>query len=383
MLGALPPLPQNSDAPDLKGPRMHRRLFAQGTALSALTTLAAAGSFPLGAHAKAPSASFAPRLLKPPRLRERGVIGIVSPGSYMEADALEQCVRRIEGLGFSVRLGAHVLARRGHLAGTVTERVADLHTMFADDSVRAIWTSRGGYGCSGLLPYLDYGLIRRKPKILLGYSDITALLLGIYQRTGLVTFHGPVAWSSLTDFSVQHLLPLLMYPRAQTTLALAPENLAKALTNPFFKTRTLRAGVGQGTSQGRLLGGNLSVLCGLLGTPYMPGLRDAMLFLEEIGEPPKKIDRMLTQIAQQPDYAHMAGAVCGVFEKCGPTDTDPSLTLDEVLDSALSAQAAERWPAVYGYSFGHIAHQVTLPLGVRARLDSTAQTLTLLEPAVG
>ncbi|OYU30805.1 MAG: LD-carboxypeptidase [Comamonadaceae bacterium PBBC2] len=364
---------------------MHRRLFGQTTALGALTTLATVGSLgavPLAAYASAEHAGTtpAPRPIKPPRLPDRGVIGIVSPGSCMEADALEQCVRRIEGLGFSVRLGPHVLARRGHLAGSVAERVADLHAMFADDSVHAIWTSRGGYGCSGLLPHLDYGLIRRKPKILLGYSDITALLLGVYQRTGLVTFHGPVAWSSLSDFSVQHLLPLLMYPRAQTTLALAPENLAKAQTNAFFKTRTLRAG--SGSNQGRLVGGNLSVLCGLLGTPYMPGLKDAMLFLEEIGEPPKKIDRMLTQIAQQPDYARLAGAVCGVFEKCGPTDSDPSLTLDEVLDGALGAQAPERWPAVYGYSFGHIAHQVTLPLGVRARLDVGAQTLTLLEPAV-
>ena len=300
----------------------------------------------------------------------------------MEADALEQCVRRIEGLGFSVRLGAHVLARRGHLAGSVPERVADLHAMFADDSVHAIWASRGGYGCSALLPHLDYGLIQRKPKILLGYSDITALLLGIYQRTGLVTFHGPVAWSSLTDYSLQHLLPLLMYPRAQATLALAPENVAKAQSNPFFITRTLRAGANPGLGQGRLLGGNLSVLCGLLGTPYMPSLKGAMLFLEEIGEPPKKIDRMLTQLAQQPDYARMAGAVCGVFEKCSPTDSDPSLTLDEVLNSAFGSPAPERWPAVYGYSFGHIAHQVTLPLGVRAMLDTEAQTLTLLEPAV-
>lgn len=348
---------------------MDRRRFAQGTALSL------AGALPMAAHAAARPV----RALKPPRLPEGGVIGIVSPGSFMEAEALEQCVRRIEGLGFRVRVGAHALARKGHLAGSVAERVADLHTMFADDNVHAIWASRGGYGCSALLPHLDYGLIRRKPKILLGYSDITALLLGIYQRTGLVTFHGPVAWSSLSDFSVQNLLPLLMYPRAQTTLALAPENLAKAQTNAFFAPRSLRTGTGTGT----LVGGNLSVLCGLLGTPFMPALKDALLFLEEIGEPPKRIDRMLTQIAQQADYAHMAGVVCGVFEKCGPTDNDPSLSLDEVLESALGPQAPETWPAVYGYSFGHIAHQVTLPLGVRARLDAGAQTLSLLEPAVG
>lgn len=352
---------------------MYRRLFGQSLALGALGSAAAAPSL------ARTSTHSSVRPIRPPRLPERGCIGIVSPGSAMEADALEHSVRRIEGLGFSVRLGQHVLARKGHLAGSVQARVADLHAMFADDGVHAIWASRGGYGCSGLLPHLDYSLIRRKPKIVLGYSDITALLLGIYQRTGLVTFHGPVAWSSLTDFSVQHLLPLLMYPRAQTTLSLAVENVAKGQTNPFFQSRVLRPG----TAQGRLLGGNLSVLCGLLGTSYMPSLKDALLFLEEIEEKPARVDRLLTQLAQQPHYAQLRGLVCGVFDKCGPTGNDPSLTLNEVLDDALGMHAPEHWPAVYGYSFGHIAHQITLPLGVTARLDTAAQTLTLLEPAVG
>lgn len=327
------------------------------------------------ASARAASAPARMRLRKPRRLREGACIGVVSPGGLMEAEALEKCVRKVEALGFKVRLGEHVLARHGHKAGTVEQRVTDLNAMFADDSVDAIWTTRGGYGSSALLPYLNYALIRRKPKILIGYSDITALHLGIYKHTGLVTFHGPVLWSSFSDYSLEHIRKILMEPAPHYTMALSPENVAKGASNPAYIPRTFHAGV----AEGRLLGGNLSVLCNLLGTRHMPVLQKHLLFLEEITETPKKIDRMLTQLRLTPGYDSLAGVVCGVFDECIPTDTDPSQTLDEVLDENFAAFTK---PAVYGYSFGHIARQYTLPLGVRARLDTEAQTLTLLEAAV-
>ena len=293
----------------------------------------------------------------------------------MEAEALEKCVRKVEALGFKVRLGENVLARHGHKAGTVEQRVADLHAMFADDSVDAIWTTRGGYGSSALLPHLDYGLIRRKPKILIGYSDITALHLGIFKHTGLVTFHGPVLWSSFSDYSLEHIRKILMEPVPRYQMPLSMDNVAKGATNPAYVPRTLHAGI----AEGPLLGGNLSVLCNLLGTRHMPELHKHLLFLEEITETPKKIDRMLTQLTLTPGYNSLAGVVCGVFDECQPTDTDPSQTLDEVLDENFAAFSK---PVVYGYSFGHVARQYTLPVGVRARLDTQEQTLTLLEAAV-
>ena len=293
----------------------------------------------------------------------------------MEADALEKCVRKVEALGFKVRLGENVLARHGHKAGTVAQRVADLHAMFSDDSVDAIWTTRGGYGSSALLPHLDYALIRRKPKILIGYSDITALHLGIFKHTGLVTFHGPVLWSSFSDYSLEHIRKILMEPAPRYRMPLSMDNVAKGATNPAYVPRTLHAGI----AEGPLLGGNLSVLCNLLGTSHMPVLHKHLLFLEEITETPKKIDRMLTQLTLTPGYNSLAGVLCGVFDECIPTDTDPSQTLNEVLDENFAAFSK---PVAYGYSFGHVARQYTLPMGVRARLDTEQQTLTLLEAAV-
>ncbi|MBC7918398.1 MAG: LD-carboxypeptidase [Rhodoferax sp.] len=344
---------------------MDRRAFSQW--------VMAAGLMATGVPAIA--APTRPRLRKPRRLREGACIGVVSPGGLMEAEALEKCVRKVEALGFKVRLGDNVLARHGHKAGTVAHRVADLHTMFADDSVDAIWTTRGGYGSSALLPHLDYALIRRKPKILIGYSDITALHLGIYQHTGLVTFHGPVLWSSFSDYSLEHIRKILMEPAPRYEMALSADNLAKGASNPAYIPRTLHAGV----AEGPLLGGNLSVLCNLLGTRHMPALQKHLLFLEEITETPKKIDRMLTQLRLTPGFDSLTGVVCGVFDDCIPTDTDPTQTLDEVLDENFAAFSK---PVVYGYSFGHVSRQYTLPQGIRARLDTEAQTLTLLEAAV-
>ena len=346
---------------------MDRRTFSQW--------LAATGLVAADAMACAHAATLPPRLRKPPRLREGACIGVVSPGGLMEADALEQCVRKVEALGFTVRLGANVLARHGHKAGTVAQRAADLNAMFADDSVDAVWTTRGGYGSSALLPHLDYAQIRRKPKILIGYSDITALHLGIYQHTGLVSFHGPVLWSSFSDYSLEHLRKILMEPAPHYTMALSADNLAKGASNPAYIPRTLHAGV----AEGPLLGGNLSVLCNMLGTPHMPTLHGQLVFLEEIAETPKKIDRMLTQLTELPGYGSLAGVVCGVFDDCAATDAEPSQTLGEVLDENFAAFSK---PVVYGYSFGHIPRQYTLPVGLRARLDTEAQTLTLLEPAV-
>lgn len=352
---------------------MDRRTFSQWSALAGLATTGLAGNAATRVASK--SAPVQARLRKPPRLREGACIGVVSPGGLMEADALEKSVRKVEALGFKVRLGENVLARHGHKAGTLEQRVADLNAMFADDSVDAIWTTRGGYGSSALLPHLDYALMRRKPKILIGYSDITALHLGIYQHTGLVTFHGPVLWSSFSDYSLEHIRKILMEPAPTYTMALSPDNLAKGASNPAYIPRTLHAGV----AEGPLLGGNLSVLCNMLGTPHMPALGKHLLFLEEITETPKKVDRMLTQLTQTPGYDSLAGVVCGVFDECIPTDTDPSQTLQEVLDENFASFSK---PVVYGYSFGHISRQYTLPLGIRARLDTEAQTLTLLEPAV-
>ncbi len=315
------------------------------------------------------------RLLKPRRLERGDLVGLIAPGGVVDEALIQKCVANLESLGFSVKPGANLRAARGGYAGTVEQRLEDLHAMFRDREVAAIWAARGGSGCPALLPRIDYGLVRRNPKVLVGYSDITALHLALYAHAGLVSFHGPVASSTFSDYSVAQLHAVLMEPRERTVLPIAEEQLARAESQPQLAPRTFRSG----RAQGRLIGGNLSTLCALVGTPYLPPTRRALLFLEEVGEAPYRIDRMLTQLRQAGLLAPAAAAMLGVFQRCEATDGEPSLTLAETLEGQLSGLGI---PAAYGYSFGHVPQQYTLPVGVRASLDTEARTLTLLESAV-
>jgi muramoyltetrapeptide carboxypeptidase len=315
------------------------------------------------------------RLVKPPRLRSGDLVGLIAPGGVVDDTLIEKCVKNLESFGMRVKVSANIRAARGGYAGTVAARVEDLHAMFLDRDVKAIWAARGGSGCIHLLPKINYSLIRNHPKILIGYSDITALLLAIYRHAGLITFHGPVASSTFSDYSAAHLKAMLMEPQPRFEINMSIQNAEKALQEPQFAQRIIREGV----ATGRLLGGNLSVLSALIGTPYAAELSGALLFLEEIGEAPYRIDRMLTQLSQSGGLKNVAGAMLGVFQKAVATDGEASLTLAEVLDDHF---AQLKTPSVYGFSFGHIAQQFTIPVGVRARLDTTNITLTLLESAV-
>lgn len=314
-------------------------------------------------------------LVKPPRLRRGDLVGLVAPGGYTSDAAIEKAVRHIESLGFRVKQGAWLREVWGNYGGTVAARIADLHGMFRDPEVKAVWAIRGGSGCISLLKHLDYALIRANPKVLLGYSDITALHLAIRRQAGLVTFHGPVASSTPSSYSDGHLLSVLMEPQPHYTIAMAPENAERARTEPHYAVRTVHAGV----ATGPLVGGNLSLVSALAGTPYAADWKDAILFIEEVNEEPYRIDRWMTQLDLAGDFDKAAALMIGICDNCGPQGEGSALTLDETLDVHLQPL---RVPAVTGYSFGHIRHQFTMPLGIQARLDTAAQTLTLLEPAV-
>jgi muramoyltetrapeptide carboxypeptidase len=338
--------------------------------------MAAALLLPLASRpARARSATHMTPLIKPPRLARGDVVGLVAPGGYTTDAAIEQAVRHIEALGLCVKQGTYLREVWGNYGGTVAARIADLHAMFRDPQVKAIWAIRGGSGCISLLRHLDYRLIRTHPKILLGYSDITALHLAIHRHAGLVTFHGPVASSTPSDYSTQHLLAVLMEPRDAYTIPMSVENDLRALDDPWYATRTVHGGV----AEGRLIGGNLSLVSALAGTPYAADFTGSLLFIEEVNEEPYRIDRWLTQLDLAVGLDRAAGVMVGICENCGPQGDGPSLTLDETLDVHLRPLRA---PAVTGYSFGHIRHQFTLPVGVRARLDTAARTVTLLEPGV-
>lgn len=321
------------------------------------------------------SAAGAPRLVKPPRLRDGDWVGLVSPGGVVGDEGVQKRVANLESLGFRVKLGDHVRAAYGGYAGTPMQRAADFHRMLEDPEVRAIWAARGGSGCLQLLPHIDYERVRRHPKIVIGFSDLTALHLALHHKAGLVTFHGPTAGSTFSEYSVANLRAALMEPRAPAPMALSEEHLRKAADQAQFRPRTYKAGV----AEGPLFGGNLSMVCAMMGTPYLPSARGSLLFLEEVGEAPYRVDRMLTQLAHARMMAQARGVLLGVFQKCEPPDDEPSLTLAETIENHLGAS---RVPAVYGYSFGHVPHQYTLPVGIRARLDTEARTVTLLEAAV-
>ncbi|MCY7387860.1 MAG: LD-carboxypeptidase [Burkholderiales bacterium] len=355
---------------------MNRRQFSYW-----LTALAATSLFCGNVFARRHPAVMR-RLIRAPALKSGAVVGLIAPGGVVDDSIIQSCVKNLESLGFTVKPGASLRAARGGYAGTVAQRIADLHAMFEDREVAAIWTARGGSGCTSLLPHIRYDLIRRHPKILIGYSDITALHLALYRRAGLVTFHGPVAWSTPNDYAVSQMQAVLMNPRSQTEIYMSVENERKVTTQSEFSLRTFRHGV----AEGRLIGGNLSVLSALIGTPYAAEIENHLVFLEDVREPPYRIDRMLTQLQQsvgnrgeRDGLKRAAGIMLGVFSRSRATDSDASLTLEEVLDDHFAALPI---PAVSGYSFGHIAHQFTIPMGINARLDTQSQTLTLLEAAV-
>lgn len=315
-----------------------------------------------------------PKLLKPPRLRPGQTVGLVCPATaaFLQEE-VEIAKESIEALGLKVREGKSLRSRYGYLAGTDEERAADLHAMFADPEVHAVFVMHGGWGCSRLLPLLDYDLIRRHPKILMGYSDVTALLLGIQARTGLVTFHGPVGASTWNAFSVDYLRRLLF--DGEAVIYQNPTDKGDNLTQVENRIRTLRPG----KVRGRLLGGNLTVLTAIVGSPYLPDWKDAILFVEDVGEKIYRIDRMLTQLALADILPRLKGFVFGHCSDCPPGEGYASFTLEEVLDDHI---VPLQIPAFSGSMIGHIKDKFTVPLGVEAEIDAATGSIRLLEGAV-
>jgi muramoyltetrapeptide carboxypeptidase len=344
---------------------------------SALATAALAAALPAAAHATArrPTHAMKHTLIKPPRLREGDLVGLIAPGGHTSDASIEKSVKHIEALGFRVRQGANLREVHGNYAGSVQQRIADLHAMFADPEVKAIWCIRGGSGCISLLAAIDYALIRAHPKVLLGYSDITALHLAIHRHAGLVTFHGPVASSTPSSYSTEHMLAVLMDPQPTYTIPMAMENARRSADEPHYAIRTVR----EGKATGPLMGGNLSMVSALAGTAYAADFRNSLLFIEEVNEAPYRIDRWMTQLDLSVGLSRAAGVMIGICDNCRGHDEDITLTLDQTLDIHLQPL---KKPAVTGYSFGHIRNQFTIPVGVRATLDTERQTVTLLEPAV-
>jgi len=305
-------------------------------------------------------------LVLPPRLRRGGTIGLVAPAGVLRGTSqLTDSMRAVRDLGFEPRAGRHVLARHGFLAGTDRQRADDLMDMFTDDSVDAILCVRGGWGCARILPLLDYDAIRANPKPLVGYSDVTALLLALYHRAGLVSFHGPVGISTWPGTTARSFLDVLVEGRA---LRIEGETRARRIAG-----QTVRGGV----AEGPLAGGNLSVIAGLAGTGYLPDLDGHVVFFEETGEESYRLDRLMTQLRLAGVLRRPAAVVFGQCDNC--TDGGSAWTATEVLRDHLGDLGCPAW---LGAPVGHVSPVHTLPVGVRVRTDADAGTLEMLNPAV-
>lgn len=315
--------------------------------------------------------------LKPEVLRAGDTVGLITPATYVsDPDRIALAGRTLEYFGLKWRFGKNVRKREGYLGGSLEERAEDLHEMFRDRDIRGIFCVRGGYGTAALLDRLDYGLIKANPKIFLGYSDITALHLGIQKMTGLVTFHGPMALAAFTEYTQKHFRDALFGTAPLGELTNPPES------NTLRPNHTLRT-VRGGSARGPLTGGNLSLVTSTLGTPYEIDTRGRIVFLEDVGEEPYRIDRMLTHLHLAGKLSQAAGIIWGECNDCTPRKFDPgfesSFSTGEVVDRILGRL---RIPVLSGLTIGHTSDQLTLPLGVTATLDADQGRLIVEEAAV-
>jgi len=349
--------------------RSFLRLAAAGAAGSLFTSSAVlAKKKPKAAAAPAP-APIKPRVLKP-----GDTVGLIAPASYtFDLWRLDAAAARVQALGLKPKFGKYVRGRRGFLSGTDDERLEDLHAMFADAGVAAVFALQGGYGTPRLLDRIDYDLIRRNPKILLGFSDITGLHLAIGREAGLVTFHGPNMLGSLPPRTFELLKKALFVaePLGDVTNPEEADPLSAE-----FPLHTVTPGV----ARARMVGGNLTLVSATMGTPFEIETKDRILLIEDTGEAPYRIDRMLVQLKLGGKLQEAAGIVFGSCSDCTASRSSFELTLSlsEVLDELL---APLRKPVLAGLLFGHTKEKSIIPMGVEAELDAGAKRLTIVESA--
>lgn len=309
--------------------------------------------------------------LKPKAIKQGDVIGVIAPASAPASqEKIDKGAEYLEGLGYRVKLGKNVRALRGFLAGTDQQRAADINEMFGDKRVRAIMAVRGGYGTPRLLPLIDYALVKRNPKIFVGYSDLTALQLAMFAKTGLISFSGPMVGVEMSK-GIDPFTEENFWKMVTSTKKLGVMN------NP--DGRSLET-IHKGVTAGILLGGNLSMMTSIAGSPYLPSFKNSILYLEEIEEECYRFDRMMNQLKLAGIFKDTKGILICELTDVKPSDTSkPFLTAEEVLTDYLSPL---KKPILKGLVYGHVARKLTMPVGIRARMDANAGSIELIEPAV-
>lgn len=282
-------------------------------------------------------------------MRKGDKIALITPASPITEEKLKIAIENVEKLGCIPVFSQNVLLNKGYLAGDDKVRATEIHKYFEDKNIKAIWAIRGGYGCARLLPYLDFGFIAQFPKIFAGYSDLTVLLNSIERLCNFSTFHAPMAGGFINDYSFAQFKDVL-------------KNNKRGID--FVQTTGYEDYIiGEGKSTGKLVGGNLTLIASLCGTRWEVKMKGAILFLEDVGESPYRIDRLLTQLLQNSELQKVRGIIIGCCKDCEKkVDDNQSLTLKEVLYDRL---AELNIPIVYGFPFGHTENICTLPLGAK------------------
>ncbi len=312
----------------------------------------------LGSTALAGTLLDTPIFSKKARGLKRGdLVALICPAGKIEEKKLQTAIQNIESLGLQHTYHPSVLHQHGYLAGKDHHRIADIHRHYADPKVKAIWCIRGGYGTARIIDHLDYKLIAKNPKPLIGYSDVTALMQAIYQETGSPCFHGPVIGSTLSDYTRTHLYPLF-HPDQAFDIQVKHDDYQV---------------IYPGQVKGSLCGGNLTLLASLCGTKYQLNAKNKIVFLEDIGEEPYRIDRMLTQLISSGSLDGARAVLFGIFKGCEPED-EHSFTLMEVLKDRMKRL---QLPSAYGFPIGHIKNQCTLAIGKEVQVDIKDGTLKI------
>ncbi len=342
-----------------------RHLLKSSAAISAALITAGSTSTAIS-HSKT--------IVKPRRLKQGDAVMIIAPaGVEYNKMRLILSIESLEALGLKVQVSEHAMDRFGYFPAEDEVRAADFNAAFANNEIKAVIALKGGWGAARILPYIDYEMITQKPKILLGYSDITSLLNAINLKTGLMTFHGPTAGSPWSNFSANNVREILFEGALQHMKN--PQQKGDFLTVRKNRTETINPGLAEGS----LVGGNLTVLTALQGTPYFPDTKGKVLMIEEVGENIYRVDRMLTQLALGGHLKDCAGIVFG-----GMTDVESDggfgdFSLMDILEQHCKRSAK---PAFIGAMFGHVPEKRTMAIGCRVKLDADNGTVTMLESAV-
>jgi muramoyltetrapeptide carboxypeptidase len=309
------------------------------------------------------------------KLKPGAKIKLIAPGFAIDEHKLEISIEGITQMGFEVIYDSSIMNHHGYFSNEDDFRASEINKAFANPNIDAIICARGGYGTTRILDQLDYDLIASNPKPLVGFSDITALLNAIHKKTGLIGFHGPVGSSLNNDYSQNTLNDVLRGKKSSHTIQ-SPISIPEDQTdNSEYDRYTIVPGI----AQGKAVGGSLTLISALMGTPYEIDFTDAIVFIEDVGEKPYRIDRMLTQLRSSKTFKKATGIVFGVCIGCDVKDVNRGFKLKEVILDRIQDLGI---PSVYGMSFGHIPENFTIPIGAQVSLDTHSRTIQILEKVV-